>query len=417
MRDYKILKGLQPLCFQHPMDRSLLRRMESLPGVPYAVGKLVDYIVKQEKLAFYSGDAFVVSEKSMPELYTRFTSVCRTLNISEPFPQLFVKGDGAINAYTTGTDNQMIVCLNRGVASFCSDGEQRFILGHELGHCLCEHVLYHNVARFFTKGLELTELFTSAVTLPLQILRPLLMEWSRCSELSADRAGLLACQDLSVACSAFAKMGGHAFADASDPEEALLQQARGYRRTFGEFGLFRRLIRSIGYAFTATHPFLPLRYEWLKDWHDNGYFGELLSAAENERKQIAIELSGDPLMHDIKSAILYEIVDYFEEKYGVARSVSHPLVRKAILLKQQLRNTPLEKLLLVELRVKRVGGDKTEYTLELTMSSEMDASAAIRVRIALGDAVNCDWEYTPKQFRHKMIELRTDEIVCPIYSC
>lgn len=417
MKNYKALIGLQPLCFQHLMDRSLLRKIKSVPAAPWIGEKVVDIIAKEYRLNFFKGGAIEVTRTSMPGLYDLFRDVCITLNHSEPFPHLFVQPGETINAFTTGT-KRPVVCLNRVVTNACSEGELRFIIGHEIGHCLCEHVVYHNVAALLAKGLRLTGLFTNSVAAPLQLIRPLLMEWSRCSELSADRAGMLACQDMKAVCGAFAKMGGHSYKIASeDMDKLLLEQARGYRRTFGEYGLFRRLIKSFCYAFNETHPFLPIRYEWMKDWYENGYFSELIFATEKERQEIAMELSGDSLMHDIKRAIVYEIVDYFEEKYGVARSVSQPLVRKAILLKQSLRNTPLEKLLLVELRVKRVGGDKTEYALELTMSSEKDASSAIRVRIDLGDAANCDWVYTPEQFRHKMIEFRTNEIVCPIYSC
>lgn len=416
MDGIQMLDGLEPLCFQHFLDKNLLDKMKRVPGVPKAIGRLVDYVVKQEKVDLTSGGGFVVTNRSMPKLYKQYVSVCRTLNLPEPFPQLYLKGDASINAYTTG-DDELIVCLNRGVNSFCSEGEQRFILGHEIGHCLCKHVVYHNAARFLVKGLEFGELFTTAVTAPLQVIRPLLMEWSRCSELSADRAGLLACQDLGVACSAFAKMGGHAFAESNDPEAALLEQARAYRKAFGEFGLFRRLVKSLGYAFTATHPFLPIRYEALKDWHDGGYFDELISASPDERKQIANEMSGDSQMHDLKNTILCETVDYLEEKQGIERDVSYPLLRKALFLKQTLRNTELERLLRVELRVRRIQVKKMEYRLELTIfPPDHSSDSAIRTSIVL-NCLQDGWACAPKQIRHEMVKSRTDEVVCCIYSC
>lgn len=416
MKDYKQLTGLYPLCFQHPMDRGLLRTIKSVPGVPRLVEKVIDLVAKEIELEFYQGGAIEVSETTMPELHERFFSVCQTLNLPSPFPRLFVKPSVEINAFTTGKDRP-IVCLNSIIANVCSDGEQRFIMGHEIGHCLCGHVVYHNVAKLLAKGLSFTKLLTDVVAAPLQLIRPWLMDWSRCSELSADRAGLLACQDMKIACSAFAKLAGHSYKVSSeDMDKTLLEQARGYRRTFGEYGLFRRLIKSFGYAFNATHPFLPLRYEWLKDWYENGYFNELLSANETELQQIAVELSDDPLMYDLKNAILYEIVDYFEGKHGVARSVSHPLLRKALFLKQTLNCTPLERLLLVELRVKKRNGGNMEYKLELTIATD-DAETANRVSIDLGYAIRGDWAYAPKQFRHKMNADRTDEIICGIYSC
>ena len=373
---------------------------------------LVDYTTREKRLEFYQGGGIEVTESSMPELHDRFLSVCRTLNLTPPYPQLFVQPGETINAFTTGWDRP-IVCINRVVANVCSDGELRFILGHELGHCLCGHVVYHNVAKLLAEGLGLAEF----AAMPLQIIRPLLMEWSRCSELSADRAGLLACQDMKVACGAFAKMGGHAYTVSSeDMDRALLEQARGYRRTFGEFGLFRRLIKSLQYAFSATHPFLPLRYELLKDWHENGYFNELLSANETELQQIAVELSGDPQMYDLKNATLNEIADYFEEKFGVERSVSCPLLRKALFLKQSLSGTPLERLLLVELRVKKERDDKMEYSLEMTIAGD-DGESANRVSVDLGYVIRTEWAHAPEQIRHALNKRRENEIICGIYSC
>ncbi len=394
------------------MDRSLLRKIKSIPGVPRLGEKAIDFFAKEIELSFYQGRAIEVSETSMPKLHDCFRSVCQTLNLEEPFPRLFVQPGETINAFTTGSKRQ-IVCLNRVVVNVCSEGELRFIIGHEIGHCLCGHVVYLNVAKVLAEGLSWAEL----AAMPLQLIRPWLMEWSRCSELSADRAGLLACQDMKAACGAFAKMGGHSYnMPSEDMDKTLLEQARGYRRIFGEFGLFRRLIKSLRYAFNATHPFLPLRYEWLKDWHESGVFNELLDANEEERRQIAVEQNGDPLMYELKDAILYEAVDFFEERYGVPRSVSYPLLRKALFLKQSLIGSPLQRLLLVELRVKKERCGKMKYSLEMTIARD-DGESANRISVDLGYMIRSEWAYAPEKIRSAMIKRRENEIICGIYSC
>lgn len=406
----KILEGLKAQAFQHPMDAKLLRSIKGVPLMPRLVEKAVDYIARGQELEFYQGGAVEASERVMPELYARFESVCRTLDLPEPLPRLFVKADAAINAFTTGKERK-IVCINRGVADFCTEGEQRFILGHEIGHCMCGHVVYHNVAALLAQGA--INLIAYA---PLQLLRPLLMDWSRCSELSADRAGLLACQNMADAASAFAKMSGHAYGMAGNMEEVLLEQAKGYRRTFGEYGLFRRLVKSLGYAFTATHPFIPLRFEWMKDWHDGGMFKELLDATYAERREIAAMLDGDPAMLDLKNAVLYETVDYLEERRSIARSVSTPLLRKALFLKESLAGTALKDLLQVELRVGRDGLGGMRYMLELILAKEGDCASATRVSIDVGYVFGKDWAAAPKQFRNEILRSRSDEIACAIYS-
>jgi Zn-dependent protease with chaperone function len=108
--------------------------------------------------------------------------------------------DPIINAFTVGSENPIVV-LNTKTVECLTEAELRFILGHEVGHIKSQHSLYHWIARFIlpyigdTLG-KATFGIGKIFTAPLQLA---LLSWSRKSELTADRAGLLACQNRTAA--------------------------------------------------------------------------------------------------------------------------------------------------------------------------------------------------------------------------
>ena len=72
------------------------------------------------------------------------------------------------------------------------------LLGHELGHVMSGHALYRTVTLLILwLGFQNLPFLAGLALLPIKLA---LLEWYRKSELSSDRAGLLASQD-PTACS------------------------------------------------------------------------------------------------------------------------------------------------------------------------------------------------------------------------
>ena len=409
------LDGLERRCFQHPLDISMLNKIRAIPGVEALADKCIKYVVRNKKLVFAQGNAIVVSEHSEPNLYALYNDVCGNLCMPKPYPQLFVVPDGSINAETIGSEEKQIIAINRGVISFCPEHVQRFILGHELGHCLCKHVVYHTIANAIVEGGSLVADF---LALPLKLLRPLIMEWSRCSELSADRAGLLACQDFDAACSSFLLMSGHPFGSIKNPEETLMDQAKLYTETYKSFSFVRRLYEAVKYTIAATHPFTPIRYQCLKDWKEMGYYDELLNSTSADRKRIADTMEDDPQMHALYHAVMDAIMDYFEKR-GVRGKEVYPLLRKALFFDETLKNTILERVLQIKVNVRKqqVNLLKCEMQYELEMLV-FENSGASKTTIDLGDVfLSRDWAFVPKEIRDKMIQCQSDAISVELYNC
>ena len=143
-----------------------------------------------------------------PEVYNTLLSVCQTINLN-PIPDLYIQEGGEINAFAVGSEKPIIV-LNEGTIEKLNPIELTFIIGHEVGHIKSQHMVYQLLAKLILPIIgDIIESATLGIgnifTTPIQIA---LLSWSRKSEFSSDRAGLLACQDINAAITAFMKKAG-----------------------------------------------------------------------------------------------------------------------------------------------------------------------------------------------------------------
>src|SRR6267143_5706687 len=144
-------------------------------------------------------------------------------------PELFVSQTPFVNAGAYGMDRPFIV-INSGALKLLDDDEMRVLLGHELGHVMSGHALYHTILILILfVGLNFLPFLTGIVLAPVELA---LLEWYRKSELSSDRAGLLASQDPTASMRMFLKMAGGGDAAQMDLS-ALLVQAKDYEESGG----------------------------------------------------------------------------------------------------------------------------------------------------------------------------------------
>lgn len=113
-------------------------------------------------------------------------------------PALYQQYYYAINVFTTRKKEPLVVVYS-GTIDLLEEDELQYIIGHELDHILSDNVLYH----MMVQGL------VDFINLPAKdLIKQPLYYWYRMSELTADRAGLLLCQDLNTAIRAMIKMAG-----------------------------------------------------------------------------------------------------------------------------------------------------------------------------------------------------------------
>lgn len=139
----------------------------------------------------------------------------------QPGPiEVYVAPSPQLNAYTFGLETPKVVVLYSALFQVMDADELKFIIGHELGHVALGHTWLNSLVGGLA-GIPANS--AASVLLGLAFLW-----WNRACEYSADRAGLLACQDPDKAVSALIKL----VAGPAGSTQAGLQQA--YRRVDAE---------------------------------------------------------------------------------------------------------------------------------------------------------------------------------------
>lgn len=186
---------VSPRTWEHPQEATALALMRSIPGLDVAIGRTLGRINEQINGLRLLRDAVQATPTTYPGLLQRWTEVCHALDADPRIP-VYVRPMGGVNAITIGMDTPSVI-VSREANDQLTAPALRVVLGHELGHILSGHIRYRTAASVFTA--------MGASTLSLGLAAPLYVSsiaamraWERASELSADRAALLATGDLNT---------------------------------------------------------------------------------------------------------------------------------------------------------------------------------------------------------------------------
>jgi Zn-dependent protease with chaperone function len=174
--------------FAHPEDQAALESLSRIPVLP-AIQKALAAI-SQERLhhAQASMNQVRLGRGQFPSLYRIVCSAAESLGI--PVPDAYLSNQNMINAFAFGM-NRYTVTLTAALVDVMTDAEIEAIVAHELGHIVCEHMLYRTMGTMLAhqavSSFVPMNLLTSASTM----LYAGLQRWSRAAEYSADRVALL----------------------------------------------------------------------------------------------------------------------------------------------------------------------------------------------------------------------------------
>src|SRR5256886_568162 len=242
-RPRKILTQIAPVSWEHPADRAALQTLRSVPGFDQVVKKVVGFFGERGIRLLFQANAVRVGPTQFPRMNALYTDVLTSLDWSER-PELFVSQTPFVNAGAYGMDRPFIV-INSGALQLLDDDELRVLLGHELGHVMSGHALYHTILVLIVfVGMNFLPFLAGIVLAPIQFA---LLEWYRKSELSSDRAGLVAAQDPAASMRMFLKMAGGGDMKQMDLN-AFLQQAKEYEEAGGAIDRVFKLLN------TPPHP-------------------------------------------------------------------------------------------------------------------------------------------------------------------
>lgn len=205
--------------------------------------------------------------RQFPRLNAAWEAVLATLDAPERYP-LYVSANPVLNAGAIGMDRPFVV-LSSAAARELDDAELRAVLGHELGHILSDHVLYKTMLRVLLRAGRMA-LRAPLTGIPLLAVLAGFLEWDRKSELSADRAGLLAVQDPAVARRLLLRMAA-GVGEGADVE-AFRAQARAFDEEGGVVDGVIRLLALMG----RSHPFPVHRLREVDRWVEAGDYARIL---------------------------------------------------------------------------------------------------------------------------------------------
>lgn len=289
-RPRKILTQIAPVSWEHPADRAALQSLRSVPGFDEVLRKIYGFIGERGVRLLFQADAVRVGPTQFPRVHQLYTDVLTTLDWTER-PELFVSQTPFANAGAYGMDKPFIV-INSGALKLLDDDEMRSLLGHELGHVMSGHALYHTLlVLLLNVSFSALPFLAGIAILPIQLA---LLEWFRKSELSSDRAGLLATQDPLASLRMNLKFAGGGDMQQMDLN-AFLVQAKEYEETGGAVD---RVFKILG-VLTRTHPFNTVRAAELQRWVEGGDYDRILRGEYTRR---GTEAEQRPLDKDIDDA-------------------------------------------------------------------------------------------------------------------
>lgn len=270
--DRELVSDLAPHLYAHDWDREALRRMREISGFETLLRKFSEYHTERLNLVDSEARRIRVTADQFPELHSIFEECCTRAGISRP-PDFFVQ-TGGIGAYTSGVERPQIV-ISSALVSLLTPRELMFVIGHELGHVRSDHVLYQNFARYFPLMAEIladaTLGFGRLLSSGVQIA---VLDWYRKAEFTADRFGLLVCQDFDTAMRVLMKVAGAppVFFDRMSAD-AFVEQGRRYHFEYDD-------AQNKFYKFLITahmdHPWPSVRAWQLSEWVNDGTYEKLL---------------------------------------------------------------------------------------------------------------------------------------------
>jgi Zn-dependent protease with chaperone function len=275
----KLLTGLRPQAYEHPLDSKALDALQSTQGFETLVRKLNEWGFERIIRVQLTGSNIRVTPDSFPDIHDKMREAGAILDLPK-LPELYISAGGEINAFTAGVERPVVV-LTSGAIDLLADDELFFVIAHELGHIKSGHVLYYQIAEFVPVIGEIVGGVTFGLGEVFSLgLQAALLNWKRTSEFTSDRAGLLACQNASAAIGAMVKIAGLPLKHhASFNTEDFIAQAREFQALdTDKLSWIAKGLSIMG----QTHPWTVMRANQFLHWIDTGEYEKVLNAPHDQ---------------------------------------------------------------------------------------------------------------------------------------
>lgn len=269
------LQQLTSKVYEHPSDTLALDNIQKIPGIDTILKTLIKESYERANRLYHKANTVEVTSKQLPHLYQLFLDAAFRLGIGKT-PDLFIIQSPQANSYTSGVERPFVV-VTSGLLELLTDDEVLYVLGHELGHWQANHVLYKMASRLFSEAAAAIADYTLGVgrllTAPIQLA---ILKWDRCSELTADRAGLLVVRRVDSVVRTLMKLtgGSRSIYEQMDYHE-FLRQAEEFQMDQEDNALNKTYV--LLQTLYRTHPFPVWRASEILTWAKQGEYLNILT--------------------------------------------------------------------------------------------------------------------------------------------
>ena len=295
IRPRRTFPDIAAVAWEHPADRAALQALRAVPGFDEVARKVIGFLGGERGIRLlFQANAIRVGPTQFLKLWTLHVEVCTTFDWPT-VPELYVSQTPVFNAGAYGVDNPFIV-LHSAALELLDDEEIRALLAHEVGHVISGHAFYRTLAAILL--LVSTSALPFLAGVALLPIRLAFLEWSRKSELSADRAGLLGSQDPLAVQSLFMKMAGGIRPGTHEGQldlDSFMAQAHEYTTTNEGFDVVYKVASTL----LLSHPMHTVRAAELQRWMAAGEYDRIMRGEYAKR---AGQPADRPLGEDFQAA-------------------------------------------------------------------------------------------------------------------
>ncbi len=282
----KILTGLSSEAYEHPFDRKALASLKNMPGVSLLLKKINEYGIDRLLRLQSLGSEIRITPRNFPQLHQTLVETCQILDVALVPEMYLFKGTGHIQTYIVGVEKP-IVGINLDAMEWLNTDELLYILGHEVARIKSQHMIYHQMAIVMPTLKTLLSSTTLGVGgLVASGMELALYNWRMMARFTADRAGLLACQDIGIATTALMKLAGlpNEYLTTTVIED-FLAQAREFASS--SFDSVDQVTKIFSYMENGLS-WIVMRAGELLKWIDSGEY-ENLTQQKNVKTQEEVE--------------------------------------------------------------------------------------------------------------------------------
>jgi len=273
MHRAKKLPGISPSAWAHPADKAALSMVKSVAGLDELVKMFVGGSTERAIRLLHVSSSVKVTENQFIRVKHILDRVIDILDWPSA-PTVFVTNNPFFNAGVCGVREPFIV-LNSSLLSALDDDELYCAIAHEVGHIMSGHALYKTVIwillKFSLSALPIAGLLVKPLTIALK-------EWDRKSELTADRAALLALQSERENYNVLMKIAGGEDLSQMNVNDFFLQAWEYESQKTLLDGIYK-LLNVMG----ESHPFPVIRLQELRSWAASGQYQAILDGAYVKR--------------------------------------------------------------------------------------------------------------------------------------